>query len=370
MPNVLVITGMHRSATSLIASLFQRAGVTLGAQLLPADQRNPRGFFEDVDFYEFHERALRERGQSILVDRTFQFTPTADEDARANELLAARAPLAVWGWKDPRTSLFLEFWRAKIPDAHFLFVYRHPFDVLRSLMRRKEWHMFGLLEGLDAWYAYNERLLAMRATAPAQTLLCNCYTALERIERFSALTLEKFALALQLEQARAAVYAPSDLQRTLITDELNVILNVIHPDAMNLYRRLNQAADMAAVETPAPDTSREVQALAQYARALDERAPLAARRGLLFALLGVQEPALLESFVETHSHALAFAQDHLAASVKKIERLEQELAQLQRASHEQRQWVEPRMETLRALEATRVVRLLQRLERLQQRNQQ
>ena len=52
----IVITGMHRSGTSLTASLLQSAGLNLGDRLMEATATgNPlKGYFEDLDFVEFH----------------------------------------------------------------------------------------------------------------------------------------------------------------------------------------------------------------------------------------------------------------------------------------------------------------------------
>src|SRR5258708_37796785 len=166
MSQVLIITGMHRSATSLIASLFGAGGVHLGEQLLEADYRNPRGFFEDADFFDFHENALLARGETILLDHPFGFLPTADEAARADALLRARATLPLWGWKDPRTCLFFDFWNERLPHAQWVLVYRHPFEVLLSLLRRNEGDMPGVLRGLDAWCTYNASLLEIRQRIP------------------------------------------------------------------------------------------------------------------------------------------------------------------------------------------------------------
>src|SRR5215470_8966650 len=107
----IIITGMHRSGTSLVSGLIQQAGIHIGEKLIAANSANPRGYFEDVDFYEFHEGVLHQRGQTYLhVDADFTFQPTDAEAERATRLVADRSQHAVWGWKDPRTSLFLPFW--------------------------------------------------------------------------------------------------------------------------------------------------------------------------------------------------------------------------------------------------------------------
>src|SRR5438552_3625043 len=98
----LIVTGMHRSGTSLVASLFDHVGIRLGTQLLQPKADNPFGFFEDVEFVAFHEGALHARGQTILVSRDFVFTPDAVETERGRALVTARVEGTLWGWKDPR----------------------------------------------------------------------------------------------------------------------------------------------------------------------------------------------------------------------------------------------------------------------------
>ena len=57
-PLRLIVTGMHRSGTSFVASLLAAWNVRIGDRLLPADRGNPCGYFEDVDFLELNRRIL------------------------------------------------------------------------------------------------------------------------------------------------------------------------------------------------------------------------------------------------------------------------------------------------------------------------
>ena len=59
---VLIITGMHRSATSLTAMLLRSDGVNIGERLMPPTPENREGYFEDLDFVELHMRALWANG--------------------------------------------------------------------------------------------------------------------------------------------------------------------------------------------------------------------------------------------------------------------------------------------------------------------
>lgn len=58
----LVIAGMHRSGTSLVASLVASAGVHIGDRLMGPERGNLKGHFEDFDFCELHLKALAANG--------------------------------------------------------------------------------------------------------------------------------------------------------------------------------------------------------------------------------------------------------------------------------------------------------------------
>jgi GT2 family glycosyltransferase/glycosyltransferase involved in cell wall biosynthesis len=155
---VLIITGMHRSGTSLTASLLKSAGLFIGDRLMPAGHGNEAGHFEDMDFYEFHQRALRATGHA---DNGFVKTAQIDLpkplEQEARQLIISRESLGrPWGWKDPRTVLFLDHWHRLLPHSFNLFVFRAPWEVVDSLYRRSD-EVFGLNPrlALDAWYHSN-----------------------------------------------------------------------------------------------------------------------------------------------------------------------------------------------------------------------
>lgn len=157
----LVIGGMHRSGTSLIASLFASAGVPMGEALMGPERGNERGHFEDLEFYRLHQRALAANGlgtEGYACQGPVEVPPALV--AEADELLERRRGLGrIWGWKDPRTVLFLEFWRPRLPEATFLFVFRRPWEVVDSLFRRGD-AAFAMNPRLavDVWIAYNRRI--------------------------------------------------------------------------------------------------------------------------------------------------------------------------------------------------------------------
>jgi hypothetical protein len=139
--HVLIVAGTHRSGTSLLASLCEGAGVNMGKQLLGVGGGgNPKGHFEDCDFLEFQQQALLANGlghAGYPAQSTIHVPETMMDRAKA--LIASRSgPDRLWGWKDPRTVLFLDFWHALLPNAKYLFVFRSPWEVIDSLFCRGE----------------------------------------------------------------------------------------------------------------------------------------------------------------------------------------------------------------------------------------
>lgn len=161
-PPALGISGMHRSGTSLTASILAAAGIHLGDELLAAGSGNPRGHFEDLAFYQLHQRILAANGLSLegfTCHETIVVPPAAR--AEATELIGRRrANARPWGWKDPRTVLMLDFWAELLPEARWLFVVRPPENVVDSLFRRGDTaFIVNPRHAIDVWVAYNRRIL-------------------------------------------------------------------------------------------------------------------------------------------------------------------------------------------------------------------
>lgn len=119
----LCIAGMHRSGTSLTTSWLARCGLYVGDDLGPANQSNPKGHFEDQDFVLFQANAVcrifpDSMGWKVTDARFVRFNESEEQQAR--EFIAQRSgDHEFWGWKDPRSVLFLEHWREIAPRTRF-----------------------------------------------------------------------------------------------------------------------------------------------------------------------------------------------------------------------------------------------------------
>ncbi|MBM3790028.1 MAG: hypothetical protein FJW35_06710 [Acidobacteria bacterium] len=110
----------------------------MGDRLFVDHHTNPQGHYEDMDFLELQRAELvRACGEDLLV--TDEFKPSRDFLEAAAELVKKRREQhgdKPWGWKDPRTTLFLPQWRALLPHLRVVALVRDPQEVLNSLCRR------------------------------------------------------------------------------------------------------------------------------------------------------------------------------------------------------------------------------------------
>jgi hypothetical protein len=240
-----VITGMHRSGTSLAAALLRSSGVAIGHRLL---RLGPElGYAEDLDFVELHQDMLRDRGAS-----SSGYTLGADLEvdaartASARNLVAAKSGRGPWGFKDPRTTLFLPFWHRMLPRACFVLVYRAPWAVVDSLYRRGEFAFFWTpVLAVQLWIHYTRCLVEMARCAPERCLVASVDAISRRPGDWIAALGERFGLELNAPDADL-------VDRTLLRDappcpsHLAAIRDA-HPEALALHSELRALDAMSTV---------------------------------------------------------------------------------------------------------------------------
>jgi hypothetical protein len=300
----LIITGMNRSGTSLAASLLQSAGLNLGAKMAPTNAGNLHGYFEDTDFVDFHYQALLVRVRPMGLE-AFAFQPTPEETAQARELIAKRAQQPLWGWKDPFTCMFLDFWKGLLPEARFLFIYRHPLDVLLSLLRRGADAMADLLEGLNCWRIYNQAILDFSLRHRSQCVIANIYAAVREIGRFNEILEEKFALKFELtEKLRDSMFHPHELRQLFLPEAARELFDVLAPAVNELYERLRQVADLPLAAAPVPEDEALGAFCASVSKILaTDRQGCA--RGALHLLIARLEPGVVDAYYEKFAQHLS-----------------------------------------------------------------
>ncbi len=161
------VLGFGRSGTSLTMRLLHLLGVDIGPQedlLAPGEADNPRGYWEPGWMVELNDEILAKLGtvwwRPLPAASGWERSPDFDElRERASRLLKEKfgaAPL--WGWKDPRTTLTLPFWKELVPDAKYVICLRNPADAISSIQRRPDPELSIGAWG-DLWLEYTARAL-------------------------------------------------------------------------------------------------------------------------------------------------------------------------------------------------------------------
>ncbi|MBI65408.1 MAG: hypothetical protein CMG64_03865 [Candidatus Marinimicrobia bacterium] len=144
----VIITGMHRSGTTLLSRILDDQGVFMGYK---KEENN-----ESIFFLKLNQWILSLGGCSwdnpcnlnhlynkqIIIDRMNQII-----DSRLNflyhgylNILSKKSFYKMtnhWGWKDPRNTFTVEFWFSLFPDAKIINIYRNPLAVSNSLLIRQ-----------------------------------------------------------------------------------------------------------------------------------------------------------------------------------------------------------------------------------------
>jgi hypothetical protein len=153
---------MHRSGTSLLARLLNLAGLYLGRpeDMLPANPTNPDGHWEHEGIVAVNEQLLAAFGGGWDLPPNPRALDDHRRIARFEEVgrahLAGFEGHAPWGWKDPRNSLTLPFWRRLVGPLHVVVCVRNPLEVALSLRMRNG---STIAFGLALWAAYTDALL-------------------------------------------------------------------------------------------------------------------------------------------------------------------------------------------------------------------
>lgn len=160
----ICVLGMHRSGTSVVARAMNLLGVYLGTDedLFPPALANRKGFWERKDI-----AILQNKIFSLLHANWHTCLHIDPEWPRGDGIRPLRDELisliernfsgySVWGWKDPRTCIFLQLWVAVLNEMGVelscVYVYRNPLDVAKSLYKRDG---FSYDKSFGLWFYYN-----------------------------------------------------------------------------------------------------------------------------------------------------------------------------------------------------------------------
>lgn len=163
---VVCVLGMHRSGTSCLAGALQSAGLFAG-EVVESAPFNPKGNRENLRIRALNDAVLGASGGSWRHPPQ-ELTWTPEHERERNDIVTDFERRAdVWTFKDPRTVLTLDFWRAGIADFVLVGTFRHPTAVVGSLQQRAldsndPQLRIDVQEAIRLWLHYNRIIVDLR----------------------------------------------------------------------------------------------------------------------------------------------------------------------------------------------------------------
>lgn len=167
----LLVLGMHRSGTSILARTLIQLGGVPPIDPMPPQQDNPDGFFESLGIVRLNNKMLSELGSSwddarvpVSDDQCStswesvysQWAVTHYLDEMKNAINDSFGKAALIVVKDPRMLLFHEAWIKALEETGYdvksIFIHRFPVSVAHSLLKRNN---IPLTKGIQLWARYN-----------------------------------------------------------------------------------------------------------------------------------------------------------------------------------------------------------------------
>ncbi len=381
-PVMLLVLGPHRSGTSLTARMLECLGGVNSKNLNPANEFNPKGYFEDWDTYQFNEYVLMPelrtswhatspiRWESLAPSRYEKLQTSALEIIRRN--YNRQAPLSIL--KEPRIAHLLPFWLQVLQRAGFtvkaVCPVRDPLAVARSLAQRDG---FPLASGFLIYYRAWEAVLTNLGKTPTfffdfQDIFNSAAAALKKIA-------EHLCISIPADfDSRLDNFITSHLDSTLVhnasfQEDYDSLVHELPNGVTPLHQLLVQCCTTqhaAAARHHCVAVSSELQEIAAYLAALDELAVSQIKKTLAISELAAVNAALRTSLASSEE-ACANLRSSLASRDAARTEIESSLASSEQArtklAIEHEAALQERFAELAAL-ATRLSELDERIESL------
>lgn len=250
----LVVLGAPRSGTSLLASWLHHSGISMGEHFLQPDAGNPQGYFEDLDFLNLHRQFLarsaasagRVLEDSSMREQAFDFSPSAHDIDDAKRIIRERKALGQpWGWKDPRSCYFLNFWDALLPEARYLMVYRHPLEMAASIVRMgKNWDcLFDPVLPVNTWtFSMSEVLRFTEGLPKARWRVLTAEAMWDQAEQVEADVAEVWELPLRASTLETLRTSETAIGSHRISARQHAVFTKYFPMAAEVFERLQKVA--------------------------------------------------------------------------------------------------------------------------------
>lgn len=191
MRKVVLVLGMHRSATSLTTEILSSYGLFVGDKedLWEADQDNQRGYFENKNVVLLNDKILYENRMhwAMLKKKNDNLEETnykVEINRILNDMLKNAGYNQALLLKDPRMCITEPIWKKQFDafhlDEYIVMVFRHPYEVAKSLEIRDN---ISFTYALKMWFYNNFSALNNMAMCKTLVMVLNhndFFTAYDR----------------------------------------------------------------------------------------------------------------------------------------------------------------------------------------------
>jgi len=242
----IVICGMHRSGTSIFTQVLSECGLYLGndndlMSAHPID--NPSGYFEYKPAIEFSDRLLQEIGiswsnpQKILNRNWLRDIDLKQAKSEIREIFSPLTSSGrIWGWKDPRVTILLPFWRSIFPELKIILCVRNPLEVAISLSKRHISHV-DFYDSLELWLDYYQEFLRWSEEVEFlithyESLFYNADGELTRLYNFAGLMPSEANISASISRINP------DLHRVMVPENLLHKFSYLPEGLLKIYDAL------------------------------------------------------------------------------------------------------------------------------------
>lgn len=218
----VIIIGMHRSGTSMLARILEEHGLFLGKNRIK-NVNNESRFFHGLNDWVFRQSgATWDNPGSVRTLIGHEPTKAAVVGYICHLLRTPRSAsylgwwgytryrtpekLAIpWGWKDPRNTFTLPIWLDIFPGAKIISIHRHGVDVANSLRLRSQKQ----LEEFGTWIEDRKRRMEFeRRRLPVKVISLKCVSLEEAFKLWEVYTrqADEHLMSLPLDRAVTVRY--------------------------------------------------------------------------------------------------------------------------------------------------------------------
>ncbi|HQO89322.1 MAG TPA: sulfotransferase [Chitinophagales bacterium] len=228
----VIILGMHRSGTTMITKMLEEVGLFVGAEV---EVNHEALFFWEINNWIFDiHTATAEKPYNLrytnpacrdVIRESLEYFVQSDRRKKylgkhSHAIKDIRQTPFPYGWKDPKNTFTIEFWKDIFPDAKIIHIYRNPIDSVSSYIERDlllknkfEWNwkkklkrrflisknfhenfrLINIQEGYNLWEEYVMKALSLKNDFPDyidiryEDFLANPFEKLALLSRFSGL---------------------------------------------------------------------------------------------------------------------------------------------------------------------------------------